>query len=97
MSTICYNLAEVVQQRKCDNNSDSSDQNRPYKTHLLETKLDILKHIDNGEGHGEIACLLGLSCSTMSITAKNIVKLMEHVKSAGNLQSIMVNPPECAD
>jgi hypothetical protein len=28
----------------------------------------------------------------MSITVKNIVKIMEHVKSAGSLQSIMVNP-----
>jgi hypothetical protein len=83
----------VAEKRKCDNNGDSSsDQNRAHKTYSFETKLDILKHTDNREGHGEIACLLELSRSTMIITVKNIVKIMEHVKSAGSLQSIMVNP-----
>jgi hypothetical protein len=62
------------------------------KTHTFETKMDILKRIDNGEGHGEIACSLGLSRSTVSTVVKNKNKIMEYVKSAGSLQSVMVNP-----
>jgi hypothetical protein len=31
----------------------------------------------------------------MSITGKNLVKIMEHVKSAGSLQSRMVNAKQC--
>jgi transcriptional regulator len=78
---------------KGDNNGDiSSDKNRAHKTHTFERELDILKCIDNGEGHGEIARSLGLSRSTVSTIAKNRVKIMEHVKSAGSLKSIMVNP-----
>jgi hypothetical protein len=30
----------------------------------------------------------------VSITVKNTVKIVEHVKSAGSLQSIMVNPKQ---
>jgi hypothetical protein len=82
----------MAKKRKCDNNSNSRDQNRAHKTYSFETKLDILKHNDNREGHGEIACLLGLSCSMMSIAVKNIVKIVEHVKGEGSLQSILVNP-----
>jgi DNA-binding CsgD family transcriptional regulator len=81
----------MAEKRNCDNNGDSSDKNRVHKTQSFETKLDILKHIDNGEGHGEIAQSLGLSHSTISTTVKNIVKIMEHVKSAGSLQSLIVN------
>jgi hypothetical protein len=54
--------------------------------------MDILKSIDNGEGHGEIARSLGLSRSTVSTVVKTRYKVMECVKSAGNLQSVMVNP-----
>jgi hypothetical protein len=53
--------------------------------------LDILKCIDSGEGHGEIACSLGLSCSTKQ---NKRVKIIEHVKSAGTIQSIMENPKQ---
>jgi hypothetical protein len=41
-------MAEKI---KCGNNGDSSDKKWAYKTHSFETKLDILKHTDNGEGH----------------------------------------------
>jgi len=62
----------MAKKRKCDNNGDSSsDKKRARKTHSFETKLDILKRIDNGEGHGEIARSLGLSRSTVSTIAKN--------------------------
>jgi predicted transcriptional regulator len=60
----------MTEKGKCDNNGDSSDQNPVHKTHSFEIKLDILKQIENGEGHGEIARLLRLSRSTMSITLK---------------------------
>jgi DNA-binding NarL/FixJ family response regulator len=43
----------------------------PIKTHSFETKLDILKCIDDGEGHGEITHSLGLSHSTVSTIVKN--------------------------
>jgi hypothetical protein len=86
------NLVEMAKKRKCDNNSNSSDQNRAHKTYSFQTKLDILKHYVNREGHGEIARFFGLSCSTMSIAVKNIVKIVEHVKGAGSLQSVLVNP-----
>jgi hypothetical protein len=69
-STICFkqvNFVEVAEKRKCDSNSDSSDQNGAHEIRSFETKLDILKHIDNG-GHGEVARSLGLSRSTMGIT-----------------------------
>jgi hypothetical protein len=46
--------------------------------------MDILKCIDNG-GHVEIACSLGLSCSTVSTIIKNRDKIMEYVKSEGSL------------
>jgi hypothetical protein len=75
----------VAEKKKYDNNSDSSDQNRSNETRSFETKLDILKHVDNAEGHGGRVRSLGLSRSTMSITGKNVVKIMEHVKSAGSL------------
>jgi DNA-binding MarR family transcriptional regulator len=82
----------MAEKRKFDNNSDGgSNKKQAHETHSFETKLHILKHIDNGEGHGEITRLLGLSHSTVSITLKNIVKITEHVKSAGSLRSIMVN------
>jgi hypothetical protein len=43
----------------------------------------MLKRIDYGEGRGEIACLLGLSCSTVTTIVKELrVKIMGHVKSA---------------
>jgi hypothetical protein len=51
-----------------------------------------LKGIDNGEAHEEIACSLELSWSTVSTIVKNRVKVIEHVKSAESLKSIMVNP-----
>jgi hypothetical protein len=81
----------MAEKRKCDNNSDSSSSNkkRAHKTHSFETKLDILKCKDNGEG--ETARSLGLSRSTVSTIVKIRVKNMEHVKSAGSLKSIMVN------
>jgi hypothetical protein len=63
-----------------------------HETHTFEAKMDILKRVDNGEGHGEIAHLLGLSRSTVSTVVKNRDKIMEYVKSAGSLQSVMVNP-----
>jgi hypothetical protein len=63
-----------------------------HKTHSFKTKMDILKHIDNGEEHGEIARLLGLSRSTVSTIVRNKDKIMEYMKSAGSLQSVMVNP-----
>jgi hypothetical protein len=44
---------------------------RVHKTRTFETKMDILKRIDNGEGHGEIARSLGLSRSTVSTVVKN--------------------------
>jgi hypothetical protein len=53
--------------------------------------MDILKFIDNG-GHGEIARSLGLSNSIVSTIVKNRDNIMEYVKSAGSLQSVMVNP-----
>jgi hypothetical protein len=65
---------------------------RAHKTHTFETKMDILKRIDNGEGHGETARLLGLSRSTVSTVVKKRDKIMEFVKSASSLQSVMVNP-----
>jgi hypothetical protein len=58
---------------------------------MFEIKMDILKHIDNG-GCGEIERSLGLSHSTVSTVVKNRDKIMEYVKSAGSLQSVMVNP-----
>jgi hypothetical protein len=62
----------MAEKRKCDNYGDgSSDETRAHKTHSFETKLVILKHIDNREGHEEIARSLGLSLSTMSITVRN--------------------------
>jgi DNA-binding NarL/FixJ family response regulator len=72
--TNTLNLAEVAEKGKCDNNSDSdsSDQNGAHKTHSFETKRDILKHIDNGVGHGEIARSLELSRSTINTTVKKI-------------------------
>jgi hypothetical protein len=54
--------------------------------------MDNLKRIDNGEGHGEIACSLGLSCTTLSTIVKNRDKIMEYMKSAGSFHSVMVNP-----
>jgi hypothetical protein len=46
----------MAKKRKCDNNGDSSsDKKQDHKTHLFQTKLDILKHKDNAEGHGEVA------------------------------------------
>jgi hypothetical protein len=79
----------MVEKRKGDNNGDiCSDKKRVHKTRSFERKLDILKRIDNGE----ITRWLGLSRSTVSTTVKNRVKIMEHVKSAGSLKSIMVNP-----
>jgi translation initiation factor 2 beta subunit (eIF-2beta)/eIF-5 len=95
MSTICYkhlNLVEVAEKGKCDNNSDSSDQNGAHKTHSYETKRDILKHIDSGVGHGEIARSLGLSRSTINTTVKKYSYNYKTCKSVGSLQSIMVNP-----
>jgi hypothetical protein len=66
----------MAEKRKCDNNGNSSrDNKRARKTHSFETKLDILKHTDSGEGHGEITRSLGLSCSTVSITVKIQLKL----------------------
>jgi DNA-binding NarL/FixJ family response regulator len=44
--------------------------------------MDILKHIDNGEGHGEIARFLVFSHSTVSTVRENRDKIMEYVKSA---------------
>jgi DNA-binding NarL/FixJ family response regulator len=83
----------MAKKRKGDNNGDiCSDKKRAHNTNSFERKLDILKRIDNGEGHGEIARSLGLSRSTVSTTVKNRVKVMEHVKRAGSLKSIMVNP-----
>jgi DNA-binding NarL/FixJ family response regulator len=74
LNTVCYkqlNLIEVARKRKCDNNGDSSsNKKRAHKTHSFETKLNILKHIDNGEGHGEISRLLGLSNFTVSTIVK---------------------------
>jgi DNA-binding NarL/FixJ family response regulator len=62
----------MAKKRKSDNTSDiSSDKKQARKTHSFETKLDILKRIDNGEGHGETARSLGLSRSTVSTIAKN--------------------------
>jgi hypothetical protein len=55
----------MAEKRKYDINGDSSDKKWAHKTHSFETKLYILKRDDNGEGHGEIACLLGLSHSTV--------------------------------
>jgi hypothetical protein len=82
----------MAEKRKGDNNGDiSSDKKQAHKIYSFETKVDNLKHIDNGEGHGEIARSLGLSRSTVSTTVKNRVKIVEHVKSAGSLKSIMVN------
>jgi hypothetical protein len=60
----------MAEKRKCDSNDDSSDQNQAHKTRSFETKLDILKHIDKGEGHGETTGLLELSHSTNSIIVK---------------------------
>jgi FixJ family two-component response regulator len=83
----------MAEKRKGDNNGDiCSDKKRAHKTLSFERKLDILKRIDNGEGHGEIARSLGLSRSTVSTIVKNRVKIMEHVKSVGSLKSIIVNP-----
>jgi DNA-binding NarL/FixJ family response regulator len=44
---------------------------RAHNTHTFEAIMDILKHIDSGEGRGEIACSLGLSRSTVSTIVKN--------------------------
>jgi hypothetical protein len=93
-ATICYkqvNVVEMAEERKCDSNSGSSDQNRAHKTHSFEIKVGILKHTDNRAGHGEIADLLWLPRSKMINYFKNIFKIMENVKSVGSLQSIMMN------
>jgi hypothetical protein len=59
----------MAEKRKCDNNGSSSrDKKRARKILSFETKLDIQKHTDSGEGHGEITPSLGLSFSTVSIT-----------------------------
>jgi hypothetical protein len=69
----------MAEKRKCHNDDGSSDKKQAHKTHSFESKLGILKHTDDREGHGEIAHSLRLSHSTVSITVKNIVKIIEHV------------------
>jgi hypothetical protein len=54
--------------------------------------MDFLKRIDNEERHGKIEHSLGLSHSTVGTVVKNRDKIMEYVKSASTLQSVMVNP-----
>jgi DNA-binding NarL/FixJ family response regulator len=62
-------------EKKGDNNGDiCSDKKRAHKTLSFERKLDILKRIDNGEGHREIARSLGLSRSTVSTIVKTELK-----------------------
>jgi hypothetical protein len=78
--------------KKCDNNVDSSYKEQANKFHSLETKLDILKRIDNGERFAETASSSVLACSAVSTTAENRVKIVEQVKSAGTIQAILVNP-----
>jgi hypothetical protein len=71
---VCYkqlNFTEMAEKRKGDNNGDiCSDKKRAHKTLSFERKLDFLKRIDNGEGHGEIARSLGLSRSIVSTIVK---------------------------
>jgi hypothetical protein len=50
-------------------------------------------HNDSGEGHGGLA---HWGCHIPQYYCKKIVKIMEHVKSVGILQSIMVNPKRSA-
>jgi hypothetical protein len=82
----------VAEKRKNYGDDASSGKKRAHKTHMFETKMDILKCINNGEGHGKIARSLGLSHFIVSTVVKNRDKIMEYVKSAGSLQSVMVNP-----
>jgi DNA-binding NarL/FixJ family response regulator len=62
-------------EKRCVNNSDSSDKKQAHKTQSFERKLDILKRTDNGEGHREIAHSLELSNSTVSTIVKIELKL----------------------
>jgi DNA-binding NarL/FixJ family response regulator len=70
----------MAEQRKNCGDDASSGKIQAHNTHTFETKMDILKRIDNGEGHGEIARSLELSHSTASTVVKNRDKIMEHVK-----------------
>jgi hypothetical protein len=81
----------MAEKRKNCGDNASSRKKLAHTTHTFETKMDILKCIDNG-GHGKTARSLGLSRSTVSTVVKNRDKIMEYVKSAGSFKSVMVNP-----
>jgi hypothetical protein len=80
-------------EKRCVNNSDSSDKKQAHKTHSFERKLDILKRTDNGEGHRE-STFIGAVTFHSKYICKNRVKIVEHVRSASSLQSIVANPKQ---
>ena len=60
------------------------------KSITMETKMEVIKRSENGEGVNWIAKAFGFSHSTISTILKEKCKILEHVKGSTPLQSTVI-------